>query len=241
MWLGGAPVIGVHYEDRLELMSGVTGETLARLPLPPRAAFLESLHASADNTRLLGGFGEDGLALWDLGAGVLLAHVTGDAYEAVGFAPEGQYAVSFERRSRTVTLRDPQTLEPRRALGNGAVVPLRVVAEAHFVDQTRYRVTGTLTFGDDPPVPYEGEVLGNETQVYLNPQGQPEGAFAPLMSCVCPEPATLSARFRYRGRAWHLRATPHPEGGEAWFAELSETTHTAVGAWAHAVRLRKVP
>ncbi len=231
MWSGDAPVLGVHYEDRLELVNSETGRTLTRLPLPPKEIDLYGLYADADHTRLMGGFGGGGLALWDLGTGELLAQVAGDKQYVAGFSPDGQYAIAYDRESRSLTLRDPDTLEPKQTLVNGAVVPLRVTANATYVDRTSYRIEGTVAFGDDAPVPYRGAVQGKETQVYLAPQ----------MSCICTEPATLEARFTYKGRTWHLRASPEGTGDSAsWYAELSETAGTAVGGWSHTVTLDRV-
>ena len=193
MWQGDAPVIAKLFGGRLELAVVTTGERLHTLPVPPEPNnYPQYLYADAANTRLLGS--EESVTLWDLTANRVL--VTGTfteyQYSAAGFSPDGRYALLYD--GKALQLSNPDTLEPEKTLVNGEVRPLELAAAATFVDGRRYGVAGSLRFGDDAPVPFAGEVMGHESEVYAQ--------------ASLPQPAELVASFNYGGRTWELRSSP---------------------------------
>lgn len=204
MWGGDAPVVAKLFGDRLELAAVTTGELLHTLPVPPEPNnYPNSLYADAANTRLLGT--EESVTLWDLAANRVL--VTGTfteyRYSAAGFSPDGRYALLYDGKALQLS---PDTLEPEKTLVNGEVRPLELDAAATFLDGRRYGVAGSLRFGDDAPVPFAGEVMGHESEVYAQ------------MSL--PQPAELVASFDYGGRTWELRSSP-PFSSATFFPALA--------------------
>lgn len=221
MWHGGAPVVAKLYGDHLELVSITTGERLHTLPAPEEAEgrfYPYALYANATNTRLLADDGISGTTLWDLESDLLSA--SGEAYYVTGFSPDGRYALIHD--GAALVLSNPDTLEPEKTLVNGEVVPLKIVSRATYIDKSRYHVAGTVGFGDDAAVPFEGEVVGHEGEVYVQTQ--------PLRG------AELDAYFSYRGRNWHLRSDL-----EYGVASLSEATGEGVGAREYYLELEKAP
>lgn len=74
---------------------------------------------------------------------------------------------------------------------------LRIESTPTYIDQSRYAISGTVTLGDAPPVPFEGEARGGDTQLYvLTP---------PIMG------PHLELNFDYQGETWHLGASPSSE------------------------------
>ena len=113
-------------------------------------------------------------------------------YSAAGFSPDGRYALLYD--GKALQLSNPDTLEPEKTFVNGEVRPLELDAAATYLDGRSYGVAGSLRFGDDAPVPFAGEVIGHESEVYAQ------------MSL--PQPAELVASFDYGGRTWELRSSP---------------------------------
>ena len=221
MWRGGAPVVAKLYGDHLELVSITTGERLYTLPAPEEAEgrfYPYALYANATNTRLLADDGISGTTLWDLESDLLSA--SGEAYYVTGFSPDGRYALIHD--GAALVLGNPDTLEPEKTLVDGEVVPLKIVSSATYIDSSRYHVAGTVQFGDDAAVPFEGEVVGHEGEVYVQTQ--------PLRG------TELDAYFSYRGRNWHLRSGP-----DYSVATLSEATGKGVGAREYYLELEKAP
>lgn len=217
MWHGDAPVVAKLYGDRLELVSLTTGRRLHTLPVPDAPNYPFILYANAANTRLLAT--ESGATLWNLETNSLLVPGREADYVA-GFSPDGRYALVYD--GTALVLSNPDTLEPEKTLVSGEVVPLKLVSKATYIDRSRYHVAGTVAFGDAAAVPFEGEVVGHEGEVYV--QTSP------------PRGAELDAYFSYRGRNWHLRSGP-----DYSVASLSEASGKAVGAREYRLELEKVP
>lgn len=69
-------------------------------------------------------------------------------------------------------------------------LPIRLDVVPAYVNQAGYTVTGTVRLGDAEPIPFEGEVSGGDTQIYV------------LMQPV--ETPTFDIRFEYEGEQWRL-------------------------------------
>ena len=221
MWHGNAPVVAKLYSDHLELVSLMTGERLHTLHAPAEAEgrfYPYALYANATHTQLLVEDNAPGVTLWDLESGLRIA--SGEAYYVTGFSPDGRYALIHD--GAALMLSNPDTLEPEKTLVNGEVVPLKIVSEATYIDRSRYHVAGTVQFGNAAAVPFEGEVVGHEGEVYA--QTSP------------PRGAELDAYFSYRGRKWHLRSGP-----DYSVATLSEASGKGVGAREYRLELEKAP
>jgi hypothetical protein len=74
---------------------------------------------------------------------------------------------------------------------------LRIASTPTYIDQSRYAISGTVTLGDAPPVPFEGEVRGGDTQLYV---------LTPPI--IVPG---LELSFDYQGETWSLWAMPSSE------------------------------
>lgn len=74
---------------------------------------------------------------------------------------------------------------------------LRIEAFPSYVDQSNYTLTGTMTIGEAPPVSFEGEVWGGDTQVYVLTQ--------PTLG------PSLELHFDYQGESWRLGGAPSSE------------------------------
>lgn len=94
-------------------------------------------------------------------------------------------------------------------------VLMRIESTPTYIDQNRYTITGTIAFGDAPPVIFEGEVYGGRTQLYV------------LTHTLID--ADLDLRFDYRGESWHLGANPSSErtnSPASWYAYLEPDSQT---------------
>ncbi len=76
---------------------------------------------------------------------------------------------------------------------------LRLEVVPEYVDQKTYALTGTVTIGDEEPVPFEGEASGGDTQVYVRMQ--------PIRT------PSFYIRFSYKGELWRLEGLYPEEGG----------------------------
>ena len=109
--------------------------------------------------------------------------------------------------------RGPPLLE-----GDGPV-RLRIEAAPVYIDPSRYTVTGTITIGDAPPSPFEGEVRGGDTQLYV--------LTLPILGPV------MGLYFDFQGESWHLGAIPWSERTNSpvsWYASLTVEAETKGGA-----------
>lgn len=78
-------------------------------------------------------------------------------------------------------------------------MPIRVEVTPQYIDRQGYTITGTVTLAEETAIPFEGEVSGGDTQVYV------------LTSPTLPP--IFEAGFTYRGEKWTLGGTPTREDG----------------------------
>ncbi len=231
LWRDNEPVLAVYGNGKLELQSVMSGQVLATLPTPPDGLTPYELYASADGTRLIGGT-QGKVVLWDLEAGSIMKVLSDGIYYGAGFSPDGRYALVWDDTTKALTLRDPDTLEVEVSLSNGSVLPLTLVSNATYVNGQKYSIDGTAQLGEESSVPFSGEVLGKETQVFLKPQ----------FGCICPIPASLRLTFVREGRTWTLDAYEGGESGNAWdAATLDEKSALAAPSRTYNVLLKKEP
>jgi hypothetical protein len=81
--------------------------------------------------------------------------------------------------------------------GGNAPLLLRIESTPTYIDASRYAISGTVTLGDAPPVPFEGEVSGGDTQL-----------FVPTSIIFGPG---LELSFDLQGEMWNLLAMPSSE------------------------------
>ena len=214
-WNSQNPVVVVAQEDHLELLDGVSGQDLGlgTLPLKRERAWTQKFYLSPD--RRFAAFGYDGkIAVWDVTTGRLLRKEAGDL-EPLGFTADSRLLLTHGAEG--VALRDPLTLEARRLLVEGAVTTLRVEAEPTYVDFYSYTISGTAALGDVPPAPFEGEVRGNDQQVYVS------------MSTIPVEPPTMTFAFMHEGEVWRFEGNPAADNGvqaASWWGRLSPAERT---------------
>ncbi len=172
----------------LSLRDVTTDRETASLALPRRATHLA---LSPDGTRLaVGSFGNEEVAsvsIRDAASGTELHHIEGAS--GTEWSRDGRFLL-------TSILEGPQEGVDADEMGFSAPTLLRaddfsrvdsfvnghlhrVVLEAtpEYLDEQRYRVTGSMRLDGGTAIPFEGTVTGNESQRYLAPQARrPEAA-----------------------------------------------------------------
>lgn len=101
-------------------------------------------------------------------------------------------------------------------------MPIRVEVSPQYIDEKNYKVTGVITLNEETAVPFEGEVFGGDTQLY-----------------VLTEPIILpnfEAEFSYRGDRWTLSGAPtrdredgYGPGQVPWYVGFGPVVDSSVG------------
>ena len=77
---------------------------------------------------------------------------------------------------------------------------IRLEALPSYFDQNYYDVVGTVRLGEGEAIPFEGQVFGGDTQIYV--------LIGPTL------PAAFDAQFIYEGEPWDVNGTPNREEGD---------------------------
>lgn len=99
-------------------------------------------------------------------------------------------------------------------------MPIRVEVTPQYIDRQGYAITGTVMLDEKTAVPFEGEVSGGDTQLYILTE--------PIIT------PGFEAEFTYKGEKWTFYGTPTREDGYGpgqvpWYVVFGPAADSSAG------------